>query len=274
MNWIYEKTEDNSSRYVLGKEGKKPLVCIGINPSNAEPERLDNTLKSVERVAKANGYDSWIMLNVYPQRATNPNDLHDRRDFDLNRNNISHIKKIIENHKPEIWAAWGTLIKKRPYLPNCLFEIAELSKRYDCKWLNAGPVSKEGHPHHPLYLEKNAQLQPFDIDEYVMKTNVKQLFVYIKLLAVSSVDFELDFLKSLHQSGLMDSQYYDHMTTRPICIDEEMQQLANADYSFIRALLTAIVREDYYENGSLTKRIKNGDLAKVLKKLKKLYLRS
>ncbi|MBV1756433.1 MAG: DUF1643 domain-containing protein [Dethiosulfatibacter sp.] len=93
MDWIYEKAEDNSSRYVLGKEGKKPLICIGVNPSNAEPEKLDNTLKSVERVAEANGYDSWIMLNIYPQRATDPNDLHSQINFDLDYENISHIAK-------------------------------------------------------------------------------------------------------------------------------------------------------------------------------------
>ena len=32
-------------------------------------------MKSVERLAAANGFDSWIMFNVYPQRATDPNDM-------------------------------------------------------------------------------------------------------------------------------------------------------------------------------------------------------
>ena len=38
-------------RYILGTAGKKPLITIGINPSTAEPDNLDNTLKSVERIA-------------------------------------------------------------------------------------------------------------------------------------------------------------------------------------------------------------------------------
>ena len=54
---------------------QSPLVCIGINPSTAQPGALDPTLKSVERLANANGFDSWIMFNVYPQRATDPNDM-------------------------------------------------------------------------------------------------------------------------------------------------------------------------------------------------------
>jgi hypothetical protein len=62
------------------------------------------------------------------------------------------------------------------------------------------------------------------------------------------------------------------MTTRPISLDEEMNHLDNANYAFSRALLTAIMREDYFENGSLMERIKTGDLVKVMKRLKKLYL--
>ena len=70
--WYYEPHTYQSYRYVLGRVGKHPLVCIGINPSTAQPGALDPTLKSVERLAAANGFDSWIMFNVYPQRATDP----------------------------------------------------------------------------------------------------------------------------------------------------------------------------------------------------------
>ena len=73
--WYYEPHTYQPYRYVLGRVGRRPLVCIGINPSTAQPGALDPTLKSVERLANANGFDSWIMFNVYPQRATNPNDM-------------------------------------------------------------------------------------------------------------------------------------------------------------------------------------------------------
>ena len=73
--WYYEPHTYQNYRYVLGRVGKHPLVCIGINPSTAQPGALDPTLKSVERLAAANGFDSWIMFNVYPQRATDPNDM-------------------------------------------------------------------------------------------------------------------------------------------------------------------------------------------------------
>ena len=73
--WYYEPHTYQPYRYVLGRVGRHPLVCIGINPSTAQPGALDPTLKSVERLANANDFDSWIMFNVYPQRATDPNDM-------------------------------------------------------------------------------------------------------------------------------------------------------------------------------------------------------
>ena len=73
--WIYAPDFYSEYRYILGTRGKKPLICIGINPSTARPDALDNTLKSVERIALGNGFDSFIMFNVYAQRATSPDDM-------------------------------------------------------------------------------------------------------------------------------------------------------------------------------------------------------
>ena len=73
--WIYVPDFYTEYRYILGTRGENPLICIGINPSTAEPDNLDNTLKSVSRIAGGNGFDSWIMFNVYAQRATRPDDM-------------------------------------------------------------------------------------------------------------------------------------------------------------------------------------------------------
>ena len=76
--WIYENDQNNSIRYILGTKGVKPLLCFGINPSIAKSDELDNTLKSVERLANYNSFDSWIMMNIYPQRATKPDEMTPR----------------------------------------------------------------------------------------------------------------------------------------------------------------------------------------------------
>ena len=73
--WLYVPNFYSEYRYILGTRGERPLICIGINPSTAAPDNLDNTLKSVERVALHIGYDSFMMFNVYAQRATDPDDM-------------------------------------------------------------------------------------------------------------------------------------------------------------------------------------------------------
>jgi len=165
--WIYQINRTNTVRYILGTEGLTSLVCIGVNPSTAEPFKLDPTLKSVERIAKHHGFDSWIMLNLYPQRSTNPNNLHSCRDEYLHRKNLLHFENILTVRQPVIWAAWGTLVTKRPYLMECLRDICELTKKHECSWVTFGKRSKDGHPHHPLYLRKDFEMDDFDLEEYL-----------------------------------------------------------------------------------------------------------
>ncbi len=172
--WLYEKNKDNSARYILGTVGKAPLFCIGVNPSTAEPDALDNTLKSVERIAHLNGYDSFVMLNLYPQRATNPNDMHLGIDFEIHNANLESIKNVMSLYKNiDIWASWGTLIEKRAYLSRCLSDIYDISREYNCRWLTYGERSKKGHPHHPLYLRKDSSSDDFDIVAYIDTISVK-----------------------------------------------------------------------------------------------------
>lgn len=105
--WYYEPHVYLPYRYVLGRVGRRPLVCIGINPSTAQPGALDPTLKSVERLAAHNGFDSWIMFNVYPQRATNPNDMDRIPDRALCDENLRWLAAVLENTQPTMWAALG-----------------------------------------------------------------------------------------------------------------------------------------------------------------------
>lgn len=168
--WLYVPNFYSEYRYILGTRGSKPLICVGINPSTAAPDDLDNTLKSVERVAHHNGYDSFIMFNVYAQRATNPDDMELTYNQELHRENMRAFDYALSLDKaasPAVWAAWGTIIEKRPYLPDCVRDMIEIGKHRGARWYLAGKRSKKGHPHHPLYLRKDSPLEAFDVSAYL-----------------------------------------------------------------------------------------------------------
>ena len=171
-DWLYVPNHYAEYRYILGTTGSRPLICVGINPSTAAPNDLDNTLKSVERIALANGYDSFIMFNVYAQRATNPDDMERNLNEKLHKENMKAFEYILEQIKshgssPAVWAAWGAIIEKRGYLFRCLSDMAEIGKKYGAIWFSSGKISKKGHPHHPLYLPKTSGLDLFDINLYI-----------------------------------------------------------------------------------------------------------
>lgn len=165
--WIYEQSGDLKNRYLLGTKGMRTLICCGVNPSFASPEDLDPTMKNVEYFAEKNGYDSYVMINLYPMRATNPQDMHTSIDEAIVKENFENIEKILSTGTCDIWAAWGTLIKTRRYLKDCLLQIVEIADKYDCKWFTIGEKSKEGHPHHPLYLRKACGMEKFDVYKYI-----------------------------------------------------------------------------------------------------------
>ena len=166
-SWYYEPHEYLPYRYVLGRPGPRPLVCIGINPSTARPGALDPTLKSVDRLARSNGFEGWIMFNVYPQRATDPNDMDKEPDMTLHRENLRWLQAVLRQTQPTMWAAWGTLIEKRAYLPGLMRDMVALTDELDIPWVTLGKRSKKGHPHHPLYLRSDSVPEAFDVKEYL-----------------------------------------------------------------------------------------------------------
>ena len=124
QKWLYAPNFYSEYRYILGTRGENPLICIGINPSTAEPDNLDNTLKSVERIALGNGYDSFIMFNVYAQRATDPDAMERSCNPLLHRENLEAFRYVLSmSQKPAVWAAWGAIIEKRDYLFQCVRDM-------------------------------------------------------------------------------------------------------------------------------------------------------
>ena len=170
--WLFVPNRYDEYRYILGTRGLRPLICYGINPSTAAPDALDPTLKSAERIALHNGFDSFIMLNVYAQRATDPDSMEkhfNARLHEENKRAFQYVLSLCKDERPTVWAAWGNIVEKRKYLNLCLREIIELGNACNVRWVSAGRISVKGHPHHPLYLKKDNPLEPFDMEGYLKR---------------------------------------------------------------------------------------------------------
>ena len=168
--WLYVPNTYSEYRYILGTRGKRPLICVGINPSTAAPDALDPTLQSAQRIALANGYDSFLMFNVYAQRATRPDDMEPALNPALHAENRKAFRYLLSlSDQPAVWAAWGNIIDRRAYLLDCVRDFAAMARDVGAVWYSAGPPLKSGHPHHPLYLKKGTKLLDFDISAYLKR---------------------------------------------------------------------------------------------------------
>lgn len=165
QQWVYEPSADGSARFVLGTVGSNPLVCFGINPSTAVPNALDRTVTRVQGFAETHGYDSWTMLNVYPQIDPKPENLHRKFDPQLKAENERLIAKAIQGRQT-LLAAWGRNITARTYLRSMLRDILQLTNASGATWLSLGPTTIHGHPRHPLYLHASTPIVPFDMTTY------------------------------------------------------------------------------------------------------------
>ena len=112
-------------------------------------------------------YYIFIMFNVYAQRATRPDDMEPELNPTLHAENKKAFAYLLSlSEEPAVWAAWGNIIEKRDYLPDCVQELVTLGQQVNARWFTAGPLLKSGHPHHPLYLRRDTALIPFDADAY------------------------------------------------------------------------------------------------------------
>lgn len=164
--WIFEHNVDDSARFLLGVAGMNPLICVGVNPSIATPAKLDLTVTRIKEYARLNGHDCWMMLNLYPQRSTDPTLMHTAYLPELKSANEGHIADFIGGRTLTLLAAWGEKIRIRPYLPAMLKDIVKITDASACDWTCIGAPLKNGHPRHPSrgsYLG----LQSFDIGGYL-----------------------------------------------------------------------------------------------------------
>ena len=137
-------------RYVLSRtwdRKKKTILFIGLNPSTADEQIDDPTIRRCINYAQNWGYGSLLMVNLFAYRATMPTELKKVKNPIGNDNDL-HIKELIKKVDLAV-AAWGN----EGSLLNRDKEIKKIIPNLMCLKIN-----KSGQPAHPLYQKKDLQL--------------------------------------------------------------------------------------------------------------------
>ena len=75
------------------------------------------------------------------------------------------------------------------------------------------------------------------------------------------------YYELLENMGDLKTNYLTYATTEPINCDKELERIPNADYELCTALLTMILREDHFSNGSFERRQRLGQVNAILKRM-------
>jgi len=98
-----------------------------------------------------------------------------------------------------------------------------------------------------------------------MKANEK-MALFQKINSENVTDAET-FYETLEKCGSLKTNYHDYMTTAPIDCDKELLRLPRADYDLCCALLTMLLREDHFNNGSFVKRQRMGQVKTIVERI-------
>jgi hypothetical protein len=151
-------------RYSLTRswnEGERnPAVFIMLNPSTADAEKDDPTIRRCMGIARSLGCVGIQVVNLFAVRATRPVEMKAALD-PVGPENLDHVLRAIDHRNVcpglmpgPVICAWGTLGGHlgqdevvmpgiAPYQPQCL------------------DITKHGFPRHPLYVRRDVILRPY-----------------------------------------------------------------------------------------------------------------
>lgn len=145
-------------RYSLWRiwNDEKPLVYfIMLNPSTADQNVDDKTIRRLIGFAGAWGFGGFYVGNLFGYRATDPDELKGavywKKEI-VGEENDAHLLNMAKSAETIVFA-WGT---KGTYMNRDKKVMAMFPKAYCIE------LSKDGIPKHPLYLDKRLNLIPFN----------------------------------------------------------------------------------------------------------------
>lgn len=143
-------------RYRLGRTWGPGtyLLYVMLNPSTADAEEDDPTIRRCVGFAKAHGYGGLQVVNLYAYRATDPRDLK-AAGYPVGPDNDSHIKAALAG-ADAVCVAWGDRARGLSRPAEVLAMIQRAGRAIGCL-----AVTKHGLPAHPLMLAASCRLSEY-----------------------------------------------------------------------------------------------------------------
>ncbi len=145
ISWFDEEAQ------VCNTQGDLFFLCL--NPSTADENQDDNTLRRVKAYAHRWGFAAVTMLNIFAWRSTDPRGLIGPEDPVGPENTIEFLQEITAGGKiVGGWGNWGA----NPILAPRARAIMTAIPMHCLRKTN------KGQPEHPLYLPKELEPIPFN----------------------------------------------------------------------------------------------------------------
>ena len=130
------------------------IAFILLNPSTADEQRNDQTIRRCMGFARAWNFGSMEVVNLFAYRATDYRELF-RASDPIGEENNRFLMQAVQRCSTVV-LGWGTRGK---FLSRDHQVIQMLTGRNDVYCLGK---TKEGQPRHPLYIKGDTNLEPFD----------------------------------------------------------------------------------------------------------------
>ena len=163
-------SEDGLYRYVLRRKfglpvpalSEGPCVFVMLNPSTADAEKDDPTIKRCIRFAARFGFAELAVLNLFAIRGTDPKIVRESTSPAGPENGI-HFRRVLAEAKetngdaPWLIAAWGVHGGHRDMDIRAMELFAE-----EGVVPHALGLTRNGFPRHPLYLPQTAKPKVYE----------------------------------------------------------------------------------------------------------------
>lgn len=152
---------DRKRRFYLYRvwDRKKPIIAfVGLNPSTANEDRNDPTIRKLISFTSRNGFGGFYMFNLFTIVSPDPSVLTNESDQDCEYNRLMILG--LRNDYSELVFCWGS------------FETFGRDKEMIKAFPNAKCFrkNKNGSPAHPLYLPKDISLIEYNDNKTGSKT--------------------------------------------------------------------------------------------------------